>query len=104
MNNEEIVKLVSGWVKWILDKDIKEISESNLCKDFTSSLSKKTVDFINSNEFRSIAYEVIEDMLKEKEKNGKPVKEVLPKGFENMIETQIDKFTSGVNPMVEKYY
>lgn len=131
MDNKEINKIVSGWIQWNLNQDIKKIVESNLYKNFRHELINKICDFINSKQFRNIAYEFAEHEFNENEKHGKTVKQILPIGFENslkvliynkspeititiknfingakfknMIKNEINKFLVSLNPMVAKF-
>ena len=89
LDNQGAEKLVLGWVKWILNTKIEEMLEVSLYKNFTSSMSEKVVVFVNSTEFRNIAYEFTEDILKENEKSGKSIKEFLPKGIENNLKVLV---------------
>lgn len=131
LDNGEINKIILGWIKWNLNQDTKKIIKSDLYKNLRAELSNKICDFINSKQFRNIAYEFAEYTLNKEEKHGKTVKQVLPIGFENslkvliynkspeitsaiknyindakfknMIKNEINKFLVNLNPMVAKF-
>jgi hypothetical protein len=89
LDNKEIDKIILGFVVWNLNQDTKKIVESNLYKNFRYELSNKICNFINSKQFRNIAYEFAEQALSGNEKSGKTVKQVLPSGFENSLKVLI---------------
>lgn len=131
LDNKEIDKIMLGWANWSLNQSTKKIVELDLYKSFRHELSNKICSFVNSQQFRNIAYEFSEHALNESEKSGKTFKQILPNGFENSlkvliynkspeitatiknyinstkfektVKNEINKFLSNVNPIVGKF-
>jgi uncharacterized membrane protein YheB (UPF0754 family) len=131
LDSKEQSEIILGWIKWNLNQDINGLVESDLYKSFRNELRNKICDFINSKQFRNIAYEFAEHAFNENEKQNKTAKQVLPIGFENslkvliynkspeitmtiknyinnvkfknMLKNEINKFLVNLNPMVAKF-
>mgnify|MGYP000903908540 CR=1 FL=1 len=131
MDNNEIRKFISDWIKWNLNKDIRFFLKSDFYHDLRKVLEKKISAFLNSKDFRDIVYSLAEKTLHENEKSGKTFNSILPQGFENslkvlvynkspeiassiklyindikfktMVKNEVNKLLVSLNPMVAKF-
>lgn len=131
MDNNEVRKLISDWIKWNLNKDIRSFLKSDFYHDLRKILEKKISVFLNSKDFRNIVYSLAEKTLHENEKRGKTFNNILPAGFENslkvlvynkspeiassiklyindgkfknMVKNEVNKLLVSLNPMVAKF-
>lgn len=131
MDNNEIRKFISGWLKWNLNQDIRSFLKSDFYHELIKVLKKKISVFFNSEDFRNIVYRLAENTLYENEKRGKTFNNILPAGFENslkvlvynkspeiassiklyindtkfksMVKSEVNKLLVSLNPMVAKF-
>lgn len=125
---ESILKeLVSN----ILSINMSELLKDEMYVEVKSTLELKLKEFITSERTKDILYKLAEEKMMQIEKENKTLKEVLPPGFENSlkvlvynkgpeitdvvksfinnnkfkhtIRVEINKFVSGMGPMVSKF-
>ncbi|MBC8061269.1 MAG: hypothetical protein H7Y18_11460 [Clostridiaceae bacterium] len=123
--------IIKEFVKSIMNYELKHLLKDEMYIEAKNLFIEKSKKVFVSQEIKSMLYEFAEAKIMEIEKEEKSFKEVLPKGFENSlkvlvynkgpeimssakefikdekfkdkIKLEINKFISGVNPMVSKF-
>lgn len=128
MYKESILKELVGNILTIKTADLVK---DEMYVEFKSTLELKFKEFMTSESVKNILYKLAEERMIQIEKENKTLKEVLPPGFENSlkvlvynkgpeitdvvkgfinndkfkhtIRVEINKFVSGMGPMVSKF-
>lgn len=115
----------------ILEMNLNELIKDELYIEAKECIAVKFKEYITSDEIKTVLYKLAEEQMTAFEKNGKSFKDILPKGYENSlkvlvynkgpeitkairsfittenfkrkIKSEINKFVSGLGPMVSRF-